>query len=91
MNYQQIKSIQIEQGIWPMQEWINSGAAWRLEGSVGREASYFLEIGACMLPKTSMVNAYGGVVPSRDMVEKGSKGSFQNSVKYYSNYKYEEL
>lgn len=68
-----------------MQNLIDNGHAWVMEGSVGREAMHLLEIGACMLPKKSHTDYYGNVVPSREWLQKGSKGTYQNSVKFYSN------
>ena len=85
MNFQRIKSLQKEYGFDTYQELINSGHAWSLEGSVGRSCMRTLESGACMLPKHSKVNAYGGYVPSRDDLKKGTKGTFQNSVRFWSD------
>jgi hypothetical protein len=85
MNFQRIKSLQKEYGFDNYQELINSGHAWTLEGSVGRDCDATLVSGACMLPKTSKANAYGGSVPSRDDLKKGTKGTFQNSVRFWSD------
>lgn len=68
-----------------MQSLIDLGLAWKMEGSVGREAMYLLETGACMLSSIPRYDYYGNYVPSRREVKKGSKGSFQNCVKFYSN------
>jgi len=57
------------------QKLINNGNAWRLEGSVGRYAMDMIENGYCMLGLKGQRNAYGGYVPSRFEVEKGTKGS----------------
>ena len=54
---------------------INSGDAWRLEGSVGREAMSLIEQGLCMLGETSHTDFYGNYVPSRTEVKAGTKGS----------------
>ena len=54
---------------------INSGDAWRFEGSVGREAMGLIEQGRCMLGKTSHTDFYGNYVPSRTEVKAGTKGS----------------
>jgi len=85
MNYQTIRRLQIENGYYEMQSLINLGLAWRMEGSVGREAMHLLETGACMLSNTPKKDYYGNYIPSRREVKKGTKGSFQNSVKFYSN------
>lgn len=83
MNYKTIKALQTEHGYNEMQSIIDSGLAWRLEGSIGRQAMQLLEYGACMLPKRSHHDVYGNYIPSRDELEPGSKGTFQNSVKFY--------
>jgi hypothetical protein len=56
---------------------IDSGNAWRLEGSVGRECMRALECGACHLPKVSHRDAYGNRVPAYFMVAPGSTGSVE--------------
>lgn len=85
MNYQQIKAHQKEQGFDQWQHLINTGMAWTMEGSVGREAMNLLETGACMLPKKPYSDYYGNRIPSRDDLKAGTKGTFQNSVNYYTN------
>lgn len=85
MNYHTLKTKQKENGYQEMQELIDSGMAWKMEGSVGREAMHCLESGACMLPKIIHYDYYGSKIPSRDEIQKGSKGSFQNSVNFYKN------
>lgn len=85
MNYFQIKRLQKEYGATELQNLINSGMAWKLEGSVGRAAMEALESGACMLPKVAMRDFYGSYVPARQMVKKGSKGSYQNCVNFWTN------
>lgn len=83
MHYQTIIKLQEAYGFKDMQDKINSGMAWKLEGSYGREAMRLLESGACMLPKESSRDYYGNRIPSRDEVAQGSKGSFQNCVKFW--------
>jgi hypothetical protein len=85
MNYQQIKAAQKEQGYDQWQHLINTGHAWKMEGSIGREAMGLLECGACMLPKTAFQDYYGNRIPSRDDLKAGTKGTFKNSVNYYTN------
>jgi hypothetical protein len=43
-----------------------------------------IEAGACMLPKTAYRDYYGNRIPSRDDLKAGTKGTFKNSVKYYT-------
>ena len=57
------------------QDLINSGDAWRLEGSVGRTAMGLIESGQCMLGETGHSDFYGNYVPSRFEVKAGTKGS----------------
>lgn len=85
MNYQQLKSAQIQSGYHKMQELIDSGLVWKLEGSMGREAMALLESGACMLPKKSYRDYYGNKIPSRDELKSGTKGTYQNSLNFYKH------
>lgn len=58
-----------------MQKLINSGMAWKLEGSFGREAMALLESGDCILGLKGHYDYYGNYVPSRFEVKSGTKGS----------------
>lgn len=58
------------------QELINSGLAWRLEGSIGRQFMAAIEAGACLLGRDGHRDYWGNYVPSRDEVQAGTKGSF---------------
>lgn len=64
-----------------LQQWIDDGTAWRLEGHVGRTAMDALRDGACVLPPESQLDYYGNRVPSYVMVadEVGSPGSVANA------------
>lgn len=55
---------------------INSGLAWRLEGSIGRQCMAAIEAGACLLGHVGHRDYYGNYVPSRHEVQEGTKGSF---------------
>jgi len=83
MNYQTIAKLQKEYGYTELQKYINSGLAWKLEGSYGRAAMRALESGLCMLPKESYRDYYGNYVPNRDELKKGSKGTYQNSKEFW--------
>jgi len=85
MNIKTIYKLQREYGLADMQEAINTGMAWKLEGSVGRTAMQLLRSGACLLPKKAVIDAYGNKVPSRDEVVSGTLGSFENSVNFWSD------
>jgi hypothetical protein len=66
-----------------MQRLIDSGAAWSLEGSCGRAAMEALESGACFLPTEPKRDYWGNTVPSRFAVQAGTKGSLENSARFY--------
>lgn len=57
-----------------LQNLINSGMAWRLEGSVGRACMRAIENGHCMLGKTGHKDYWGNYVPSRTEVAPNTKG-----------------
>lgn len=57
------------------QELINSGVAWKLEGSIGRAAMAMIESGECMLGEEGYRDYWGSYIPSRYEVEDGTKGS----------------
>lgn len=60
-----------------LQELINSGAAWRLEGAVGRAAMDAIRSGECILGETGHRDYWGNYVPSRTEVQSGTKGSVE--------------
>jgi len=91
MNHKKITALQKQYGFTVMQDHINTGLAWKLEGSVGREAMALLESGACMLPKVAHRDYYGNTVPSRDVLKKGTKGTYLNSVKFWEVYVFAEM
>lgn len=64
-------------GIEALQALIDSGEAWRLEGSVGRAAQACIEAGDCVLGPVAVRDYYGNLIPSRDEVEPGSIGSLE--------------
>jgi hypothetical protein len=85
MNIKTIYKLQREYGLAEMQEAINTGMAWKMEGSVGRRAMELLRTGACVLPKVAVVDVYGNRVPSRDDLVSGTLGTFENAVNFWSN------
>lgn len=82
-TFKQITALQKQYGFDKMQESINTGQCWKMEGSVGREAMAQLESGACMLPKEFKTDYYGSRVPSRDVLKPGTKGTFKNSQNFW--------
>ena len=85
MTIKQISKLQAKNGLTEIQNQINSGTAWKLEGSVGRQAMSLLECGACMLPQESHSDYYGNIVPSRDVLKPGTKGTLLNSQNYWND------
>jgi len=67
-----------------LQEWIDSGTAWLLEGHVGRTAMAALQDGAAVLSPVRHQDYYGNQVPSYpDVVDQvGSAGSVANAEAY---------
>jgi len=60
-----------------LQELIDTGMAWKLEGSVGRAAMRAIEDGECVLGEIGHKDYWGNYVPSRYEVEAGTKGSME--------------
>jgi len=84
MNHLTISRLQKEHGVYEMQRLINSGRAWNMEGSIGREAMSLLESGACMLPMKMRSGAYGNRIPSRKQIQEGTKGSYSNCKNFWT-------
>ncbi len=85
LNFRKISKLQKENGFDKIQESINNGSVWHKEGSSGREAMRLLKIGVVMLPKAENVDHYGGTIPSRDSLKKGTCGTFQNCKNFWSD------
>lgn len=60
-----------------LQELIDSGDAWRLEGHIGRQAMAAIEAGECILSEVGHHDYWGNYVPSRYEVQPGTKGSIE--------------
>ncbi len=67
----------LQEEIETMQELINSGMAWKLEGSTGRRAMELITSGHCILGEQGHHDYYGNYVPSRTEVKPGTKGSVE--------------
>ena len=65
----------LEEQVAAMQEAINDGSVWHMEGSIGRAAMDFLRAGCCVLGEKSHADYWGNRVPSRTEVEPGTLGS----------------
>lgn len=66
-----------------MQRLIDSGEVWGLEGAAGRAAARALKSGECFLPPFRRMDYWGNVIPSRDELEPGSKGTLANSARFW--------
>lgn len=76
MNHNGLTAQQDEDHDYPtIQELIDSGLAWRLEGHVGRQCMAAIEAGAAMLGEEGHRDYWGNYVPSRYEVKPGTKGS----------------
>lgn len=64
-----------------LQAAINGGTAWRLQGAYGRELMAAINNGFCMLGENATTDYYGNVIPSRDDVKPGTKGSYDYVVR----------
>ncbi len=60
-----------------LQDLINSGDAWHLEGSIGRAAMDCIDSGICILGEAGHRDFWGNYVPSRYEVKPGTKGSVE--------------
>lgn len=60
-----------------IQALIDSGAAWRLEGHIGRQCMAAIEAGRAVLGTVGHRDYWGNYVPSRTEVEPGTKGSVE--------------
>ena len=68
-----------------MQDWIDKGYVWSMEGSVGRQAMHGLNRGLYFLPNQSFANPYGQHIPSRKEIRIGAEGSLDNAYDFYND------
>lgn len=83
ITIERITELQKEYGITEIQNNINTGLVWKLEGSYGRQAMVTLEDGACMLPEEAHLDYYGNLIPSRTSIKEGSTGSLFNCQRFW--------
>jgi hypothetical protein len=83
LTLEQITAMQKQYGLTELQDRINTGLAWKLEGSYGRAAMDSLNSGACMLPEKRHMDFYGNVVPARTDLKPESTGSLENSQAFW--------
>lgn len=85
MSIRDIRKLQAELGYDKMQNIIETGMVWHMEGAMGREAMDLLRVGACFLPDKAYRDLYGNRVPSRNDLAKGTLGTLENTIRYYEN------
>jgi len=83
LTVEQITELQKRYGVTDIQEQINSGLAWLMEGSVGSAAMDTLECGMCMLPLVPRKDYWGNIVPARTSLASGTKGTLENSQNFW--------
>lgn len=83
MRVTDLIKLQEESGVYEIQRMIDDGSVWHMEGSMGRHAMSLLRSGECYLPEASHRDAYGNRIPSRSELAKGTRGTIENSIKYY--------
>ena len=84
MKYHDVKQLQALHGRKKLQDRINDGSIWKFEGSAGRRAMDALRSGECMLPKKQTFDYYGNPLPSRDWLKAGTKGTYKNSLNFWT-------
>ena len=80
-----ISDLQADNGLKEIQMSILDGSIWLGPGFGGRQAMHLLDTGACYLPAECTMDAYSRMVPGRDQVVPGTKGSLENSYKFWSD------
>ena len=91
MTIERIAELQDANGLKEMQDMINSGQAWLMEGSYGRAAMQNLELGACMLPEVRHKDYYGNPIPSRKDMVQGTKGTLEHSINFWDRFENGEV
>ena len=72
-----------EAGNLEMQSMIDDGSVWHMEGSMGRLAMSMLESGECILPLTDHLDYYRNIIPSRDRLVDGTRGTLGRAERFY--------
>lgn len=66
-----------------LQRAIDNGSVWHMEGYAGRTAMQALEKGECFLPLKGYQDYYGNTVPPRTVLKPGTKGTLENSARFW--------
>ena len=83
LTIEQITDLQKQYGLKELQDWINNGLVWQLEGAIGRRAWDALGEGACMFPEEEHTDYNGNPIPSRKDVKHTTRGSLENSQVFW--------
>ena len=83
LTIEQITELQEQYGYKELQDWINNGLVWKLEGAIGRQAWDALGCGACMFPEEEHTDYYGNPIPRRKDVKATTRGSLLNSQLFW--------
>ena len=83
ITVEEIRKLQEGYNVTEIQKGIESGDIWKLQGSAGRFAMSCLESGICFLGDKVTNDYYGNPIPSRDIIEKGTKGSLENAQNFW--------
>ena len=83
MNLQEIENLQETYNVADTQKRINDGSIWKFEGSAGRFAMSLLDSGVCFLPDHKTSDYYGTIIPSREVLEDGTKGTIGNCSRFW--------
>jgi len=86
MTKRQIAKLQKDNDMDVLQDMINTGMVWHMEGSIGRAAMDALQMGACYLPEVSYRDHYGNKIPSRTELKDGTTGTLGLAKKYWEMY-----
>jgi hypothetical protein len=60
-----------------LQRQINNGTVWLMQGFCGRAAMDAIENGSCLCGITANPDAYGNMVPGRNDLQPGTKGTYE--------------
>lgn len=83
MTKQEIIALQKVYGLDELQNMINTGLVWKMEGSMGRAAMEAIKSGKCFLPEKSTNDYYGNYIPSINEVADDSMGSLSLASAYW--------
>ena len=78
-----IREAQAKAGLTEIQQGIDSGNVWQMEGAAGRDAMSRLTNGECFLPTTPHKDYWGNRVPSRDDLKPGTQGTLELAAEFY--------